>query len=80
MEAFMENGSVKAAIERASAGYSAREWAELPPKIRTAAVYTELRQLDIEAVAATRHSLPEHGSNSPLAAPFRDGSLLSLMP
>jgi hypothetical protein len=59
----MENGSVKAAIERASAGYSAREWAELPPKIRTAAVYTELRQIDTEAIAETRHSLPEHGSS-----------------
>jgi hypothetical protein len=59
----MEIGSVKAAIERASAGYSAREWAELPPKIRTAAVYTELRQLDAEATAASRRSLPEHGSS-----------------
>jgi hypothetical protein len=59
----MENGSVKAAIERASAGYSAREWAELPPKIRTAAVYAELQRLDAEAIAATRHSLPEHGSS-----------------
>jgi hypothetical protein len=61
----MENGSVKAAIEWASAGYSAREWAELPPKTRTAAVYTKLRQLDAEAIAAARHSLPECGSNSP---------------
>ena len=36
---------VKAAIERASVRYSARELAELPPKNRTAAVYAELQSL-----------------------------------
>jgi hypothetical protein len=61
----MEFGVVKAAIERASAGYSAREWEELPPRIRTAAIYTELRRLDAEAIAASQYSRPEHGSTYP---------------
>jgi hypothetical protein len=72
----MENGSIEAAIERASAGYSAREWAELPPKTRTAAVYTALRQLDTEAVTVSRHGLPEQRSNSP---PVHAGSLVTSM-
>jgi N-acyl-L-homoserine lactone synthetase len=44
----MKNGSIKGAIKRTSAGCSARERAELPPRIRTAAVFAELRQLETQ--------------------------------
>jgi hypothetical protein len=79
VEAFMEIGSVKAAIERASAGYSTREWAELPPRIRTAAVYAELRLLDAEAISASRRSIPEREPNSPTGHAVSRRGLLSLM-
>ena len=76
----MENGSVKAAIEgprpdiRHENGLSCRR------KIRTAAVYTELRRLDAEAIVASRRSLPDTDRILHLSALVRDRGLRSLMP